>query len=171
MLGLCFFLVGCHAYEAVPRDIEVLEEKSSLGYMARMRYQRALYRLEGMRMPTAAASSGGVLEVRVSGLCRALKDEGVMRIKPRRTHMRHNTCKIIALFNEDESQATPLQLCYVDQKLWLDPDPNHRQHKYLASLFYPSPMWLIGAPMTPIQTYGVASLRRATLVVRQREGG
>lgn len=173
-VGLCFILllqVSCHRYDLVPRDIEIIQEHFSMGYVARNRYQRALNQLNGAGVVVGHPLHQQVMRVNISGEVRSLADDSYFVMIPRSIVIAHNQCRIIQLLNKKKTQVTPLQICYANKELYVDPDPMDEIEPFQSSIFYPSPLWKLGSPMPGISTCGLASLRDAEIRIQYVDAG
>lgn len=162
-------LISCQRYELAPRDIEIIGDHSTMGYIARTHYNRALRRLNGAGINIAFPLVHKKVDICVSGEARSLINGQYFVIEPRNFLIEHNHCKIIQLLDKAQSQAVPLQLCYVGRSLYVDPDPDDSIEPFASSIFNPSIMWDVGAGLSGIQTTGIASLRHSTLRVQYVE--
>lgn len=169
VLLLCFFLISCHRHDLAPRDIEIADsENSKFSYQARVRYQRALNKLSQTGVLISHKNINKELRITVNGECRSLANNLYFKILPRTVILKHDRCRIIQLVNEDMTEVVPLEMCYIDNILMLDPDPLNKKYPFLFSSFYPSVAWKVAFPLTGIYTKGIASLRNASLRIQEK---
>lgn len=166
MIFFMWVLQGCQPVHYASRDVEHISSHSAMQYSAKVRYNRSLARLESYSVPVYSSLGKESLDIRISGKAHSLVHADYFSFTPRHISLTHNHCKIIRLMDTERQQAVPLQVCFVDNTLMIDPQPSDKEHPYVSSIFYPSPLWLIGAPLRGITTYGVARLKDATLSLR-----
>ena len=165
-ISIGYLLTACHRYDVVPKDIEYIPKNTTMHYIAKSRYQRALSRLDGAIVYMGPSIKSEKLSIELSGRVRSTVHNAYFSFVPRAFLLSPNHCKVLLLMDKEHQSATPLQVCFVNNVLLIDPDPLNTEQAYQSSILYPSSLWLIGAPLKGITTYGVAGLKDAQFSVR-----
>ena len=164
---LILLMTACQHHNYAAREIETIDNKSLMPFIARLKYRYAISQLDHAGMISEPGNYDS-LKIKLSGSVKSLMNNEYFNFIPRIIVLANNNCKILQLSDQISYQAVPLQLCYIANKIYIDHDTSDQS----SNIFYPSAFWLTGVPLTGIDTTGVANLQNAQLrIIRITKSG